>query len=71
MGLGIMMFNAIFNNISVISWMSVLLVEETGVSGENHRPAASDWQTLSHHGVSSTPRISLFGSKKIKHAKIN
>jgi hypothetical protein len=51
--------------------MSVLLVEETGVSGENHRPAASDWQTLSHHGVSSTPRISLFGSKKIKHAKIN
>jgi hypothetical protein len=42
MGLGIMMFNAIFNNISVISWMSVLLVEETGVSGENHRPAASD-----------------------------
>jgi hypothetical protein len=42
MGLGIMMFNAIFNNISVISWMSVLLVDETGVSGENHRPAASD-----------------------------
>jgi hypothetical protein len=30
-----------FNNISVISWLSVLLVEETGVPGENHRPAAS------------------------------
>jgi hypothetical protein len=45
MGLGIMMFNAIFNNISVISWMSVLLVEETGVSGENHRPAASHKKT--------------------------
>jgi hypothetical protein len=28
--------NAIFNNISVISWRSVLLVEETGVPGENH-----------------------------------
>jgi hypothetical protein len=28
-----MMFNATFNNISVISWRSVLLVEETG---ENH-----------------------------------
>jgi hypothetical protein len=28
-------FNATFNNISVISWRSVLLVEETGVSGEN------------------------------------
>jgi hypothetical protein len=28
----------VFNNISVISWRSVLLVEETGVPGENHRP---------------------------------
>ena len=26
----VMMFNATFNNISVISWQSVLLVEETG-----------------------------------------
>jgi hypothetical protein len=32
----IMVYNATFNNISVISWPSVLLVEETGVSGENH-----------------------------------
>ena len=31
-----MVFNATFNNISVISWQSVLLVEETGVHGENH-----------------------------------
>jgi len=30
-----MVFNATFNNISVISWLSVLLVEETGVPGEN------------------------------------
>jgi hypothetical protein len=30
----IMVFNATFNNISVISWQSVLLVEETGVPGE-------------------------------------
>jgi hypothetical protein len=29
-----MVFNATFNNISVISWGSVLLVEETGVPGE-------------------------------------
>ena len=28
---GFMIFNATFNNISVISWLSVLLVEETGV----------------------------------------
>jgi hypothetical protein len=27
-------FNATFNNISVISWRSVLLVEETGVPWE-------------------------------------
>jgi hypothetical protein len=30
----IMVFNATFNNISAISWQSVLLVEETGVPGE-------------------------------------
>jgi hypothetical protein len=48
-----MMFNATFNNISVISWGSVLLVEETGVPGENHRQWASYWQTISHV-VSST-----------------
>jgi hypothetical protein len=50
-----MVFNATFNNISVISWQSVLSVEETGVPRENHRPAASHWQTLSHNVVSSTP----------------
>jgi hypothetical protein len=26
------------------------------IGGENHRPATSDWQTLSHNVVSSTPR---------------
>ena len=36
----LMVCNAIFNNISVISWQSILL-EETGVPGENHRPDAS------------------------------
>jgi hypothetical protein len=30
---------------------SGLLVEETGVSGENHRPAVSHLQTLSHNVV--------------------
>jgi len=29
-----MVFNATFNNISVICWRSVLLVVETGVPGE-------------------------------------
>jgi hypothetical protein len=36
-----MVFNATFNNISVISLWSVLLVEETGLPGENHRPVTS------------------------------
>ena len=35
----VMVFNATFNNISAISWWSVLLVEKTVVPGENHRPA--------------------------------
>jgi hypothetical protein len=50
-----MMFNDTFKNISVISWRSVLLVEETRVSGENNQPVPSQWQTLSHSAVSSTP----------------
>ena len=40
-----MMFNATFNNISAISWRSVLLVEETRVPGENYWPFVSHWQT--------------------------
>ena len=43
-------FNTTFNNIKVISWRSVLLLEETG---DNHRPAARHWETLSHIVVSS------------------
>jgi len=44
-------FNATFNNISVISWRSVLLAEETGVPEENHQPGACHWQSLSHNVV--------------------
>jgi len=47
----LMVFKATFNNISVILWQSVLLVEETRVPEENHRPVASHWQTLSHNVV--------------------
>ena len=39
-----MAFNATFNNISVISWSP----------RENHQPAVSHLQTLSHNAVSST-----------------
>jgi len=41
-----MVFNATFNNISVISWRSILFVEETGVPGENHQPVTRHRPTL-------------------------
>jgi len=46
-----MVFNVTCNNISVKLWWSVLLMEETGVPRENHRPVASHWQTLSHNVI--------------------
>jgi hypothetical protein len=36
-----MMLSSTINNISVILWQSVLLLEETAVPGENQRPVAS------------------------------
>ena len=45
--LGLNVFNATFNNISVIWWRSVLLAEETWVPKENHLPAAiTDMESL-------------------------
>jgi hypothetical protein len=38
----LILFNATFNTISVKTWRSVLLVEETGISEENHRPVATE-----------------------------
>ena len=38
----VMVFNTTVNKISVISWQSVLLVEETGVPGESHRPVQNE-----------------------------
>jgi len=35
-----MVLNATFNNTSAILWQSVLLMKETRVPGNNHRPAA-------------------------------
>jgi hypothetical protein len=37
----VMVLDATFNNISVITWRSVLLVEESGIPGENHQHVAS------------------------------
>jgi hypothetical protein len=41
---------ATFKSMSVISWLSILLMAETGVAIENHR------QTLSNNVVSSSSR---------------
>ena len=54
----VVVFSATFNNILVISWWSVLLVEVTGVFGENHWPVASHWQTLSNNVASSRTPLS-------------
>ena len=60
-------FNATFNNISVISWLSVLLVKETGVPRENHRPATSHRQTLSYNIIMSTPCLSEVRTPRNNH----
>ena len=52
---GTIVLNATFINISVISWRSVILVEETEIPEQNHRPVASRLIPLSHN-VSITPR---------------
>jgi hypothetical protein len=44
-----MVYNATFNNISVTLLWSVLLVEETGVTGENCWAAASHWKTSNNY----------------------
>ena len=61
----VMVFNATINNISVISWRSLLLVEETGIPGENNRPVVNQEQTLSHNIVSSTPRDELHSKSQL------
>ena len=61
LGGGGMVFNATFNNISAINIVAVsLLVEETAIPGENHRPVASHRQTSSLNVVVSTPRLAWF-----------
>ena len=49
-----MVFNATFNNISVISWQSVLLVEETEYPEKT--TDLSQVTDISHKVVSSTSR---------------
>jgi hypothetical protein len=53
-----MVFNGTFNNISVISWWSVLLVEET--------LEYLSQVTLSHSVVSGTPRLSAVRTHNVR-----
>jgi hypothetical protein len=50
-----MAFDATFNNISVISWRLALLVDETGILVENHRPAANHCQSPTPSNPTSFP----------------
>jgi hypothetical protein len=61
----VMVFNATFNNISVISWRAVLLLEETRLSGEHLIPATSHLQTLPHIVVKSTPHQELNSNSQL------
>jgi hypothetical protein len=66
----IILLSVTFNNISVISWRSVLLMEETEVPGENHRPAASHWQTCIEYTSSWTGINIGFWAFKTKNIDI-
>ena len=51
----VMVFNVTFNNISVIWWRSVSLVEETRVPGRKSPTCHKSLTTLSHNVVWNTP----------------
>ena len=52
-----MVFHATFNNISIISWQSVLLVEKTGVPGENLSQVTDKKKVAEHKKIQ---KISIY-----------
>ena len=67
-------FNVTFNNISVISWRSVLLVEETGVLGENQQPVASQYKLyyiILYRAVIELTTLVVLGTDCIGSCKSN
>ena len=63
-----MVFNATFSNISAMSWRPVLVVEEAGVPGQNHRPWTSNWLRLSLEAVSRVHPFCNLQSRERMHA---
>jgi len=61
-------FNATFSNISAMSWRPVLVVEEAGVPGQNHRPWTSNWLPLSLAAVSRVHPFCNLQSRARMHA---
>ena len=52
-----MVFNDTFNNMSLISWRSILLMEEIGVTGKTTDLLQVTDRFLSHNVVSTAPRL--------------
>jgi hypothetical protein len=63
-----LVFNASFSYISAILWRPVLVVEEAGVPGENHRPWANNWYTLSLAAASRVHHFCNLQSRVRTHA---
>ena len=54
-----MVFNATFNNISVISWRSFFLAEATGASGEKHPPTCRKFYHILYRVYLARARFQL------------
>ena len=71
LGVRVLQFNATFNNISVISWWSVSLVEGPG---ENHRPVTLSQCCIEHTSTerdSNSPTLMVLGTDYISSFKPN